>query len=71
MGEREPSKVELIDQTKEIVSIIRKRLQIAQSRKKSYADNRRRPLQFNVGEHVFLKVSLFKGATFVLARMGN
>jgi len=39
VGEREPSKVELTDQTKEIVSIIRKRLQVAQIRQKSYADN--------------------------------
>jgi len=34
VGEREPPKVELIDQTKEIVSTIRKRLQTAQSRQK-------------------------------------
>jgi len=41
VGEKEPSKVELIDQTKEIVSLIRKRLQATQSRQKSYVDNRR------------------------------
>ena len=29
---------------------------MAQSRKKSYADVRRRPLEFEVGDHVFLKV---------------
>ncbi|XP_058766975.1 uncharacterized protein LOC131640608 [Vicia villosa] len=29
----------------------------AQDRKKSYADKRRRPLEFDVGDHVFLKVS--------------
>ncbi|XP_017970465.1 PREDICTED: uncharacterized protein LOC108660709 [Theobroma cacao] len=29
----------------------------AQSRQKSYADNRRRPLEFEVGDYVFLKVS--------------
>ena len=28
---------------------------------KSYADIRRRPLEFNVGDHVFLKVSPSKG----------
>ena len=32
VGERESLKVELIDQTKEIVSMIRKRLQTAQTR---------------------------------------
>ena len=34
----------------------------AQSRQKSYADLRRRPLTFDVGEHVFLKVSPLKGS---------
>ena len=57
-----PSKVELIDQTKETVSTIRKRLHAAQSRHKSYANNRRRALEFNVGDHVFLKVSPLKGS---------
>jgi hypothetical protein len=33
----------------------------AQSRQKSYADNRRRPLKFEVGDRVFLKVSPMRG----------
>ncbi|KAL5540026.1 hypothetical protein UlMin_046190 [Ulmus minor] len=33
---------------------------IAQSRQKSYADKRRRPLEFNKGDHVFLKVAPMK-----------
>ena len=33
----------------------------AQSRQKSYADKRRRPLEFQVGNSVFLKVYPFKG----------
>ena len=37
------------------------RLLAAQSRQKSYADNRRRDLEFQVGDHVFLKVSPSKG----------
>jgi len=48
VGEREPSKVELIDQTIEIIKTIHKRLQAAQSRQKSYADIRRRPLEFEI-----------------------
>jgi len=60
VGERDPSRVELIDQTIEIIKTIRKRLQVAQSRQKSYADNRRRPLEFEVGDRVFLKVSPLK-----------
>ena len=34
---------------------------VAQSRQKSYADHRRRPLEFQVTDHVFLRVSPRKG----------
>ncbi|KAL6192197.1 hypothetical protein ACLB2K_038584 [Fragaria x ananassa] len=40
---------------------VRQRLVTAQSRQKSYADRRTRPLEFEVGDHVFLKVSPRKG----------
>jgi hypothetical protein len=33
----------------------------AQSRQKSYTDKRHRPLEFEVGDHVYLRVSLMKG----------
>ena len=62
VGERKLSKVELIDQTQDIINIVRERLRTAQSRQKSYADLHRRPLTFDVGEHVFLKVSPLKGS---------
>ena len=38
------------------VKLIWDRMRTAQSRQKSYADNRRRELEFNVGDHVYLKV---------------
>ena len=47
---------DLIRDTSEKVILIRQRLLMDQSRKKSYADVRRRPLEFEVGDHVFLKV---------------
>ena len=47
---------DLIRDTSEKVGLIRKRLLTAKSRQKSYADRRRRPLEFEVGDHVFLKV---------------
>ena len=62
MGERKLSKVELIDQTKEIISKVREKLKVAQDRQKSYADNRRRPLEFKVRDNIFLKVSPLKGS---------
>ncbi|GJY35006.1 hypothetical protein Tco_0420384 [Tanacetum coccineum] len=34
---------------------------MARSRQKSYADNRRKPLEFQVGDRVLLKVSPWKG----------
>ncbi|KAL5557176.1 hypothetical protein UlMin_039412 [Ulmus minor] len=36
-------------------------MKTAQSRQKSYADKRRRPLEFKVGDYVFLKVAPMKG----------
>jgi hypothetical protein len=36
-------------------------LKTAQSRKKSYADNRRRELIFEVGDFIYLKVSPMRG----------
>ncbi|GKE33895.1 putative reverse transcriptase domain-containing protein [Tanacetum coccineum] len=40
---------------------IKNRLLTARSRQKSYADVRRKPLEFNVGDKVMLKVSSWKG----------
>ena len=52
---------DLIRDTSEKVSLIRQRLLMAQSLQKSYADVRRRPLEFEVGDHVFLKVMPKRG----------
>ena len=52
---------DLIRDTSNKVSLIRQRLLTAQSRQKSYADVRRRPLEFEVGDHVFLKVMPKRG----------
>ena len=43
------------------MSLIKKRLEAAHSRQKSYADYKRRELHFDVGDHVFLKISPAKG----------
>ena len=40
---------------------IRERLKAAQDRQKSYADKKRRPVEFQVGDRVMLKVSPWKG----------
>ena len=61
MGESSITGHDLIRDTSEKVSLIRHRLLTAQSRQKSYADVRRRPLEFKVGDHVFLKVMPKRG----------
>ena len=61
VGERSITGPDLIRDTSEKVSLIRQRLLTAQSRQKSYADVRRRPLEFEVGNHVFLKVMPKRG----------
>ena len=61
VGESSITGPDLIRDTSEKVSLIRQRLLTTQSRQKSYADLRRRPLEFEVGDHVFLKVMPKRG----------
>ena len=56
VGESSITGPDLIRNTSDKVGMIRKRLLTSQSRQKSYADVRRRPLEFKMGDHVFLKV---------------
>ena len=48
---------DLITEAENMVKTIQANLKVAQSRQKSYADKRRKPLQFEVGDHVYLRVS--------------
>ena len=61
VGESSITGPNLIRDTSEKVSLIRQRLLTAQSRQKSYVDVRRRPLEFAVEDHVFLKVMPKRG----------
>ena len=61
VGESSITSPDLIRDTSEKVSLIRQRLLTAQSWQKSYADVRRRPLEVEVGDHVFLKVMPNRG----------
>ncbi|WVZ50227.1 LOW QUALITY PROTEIN: hypothetical protein U9M48_001501 [Paspalum notatum var. saurae] len=51
----------IIEDAERQVRMIRENLRIAQTRQKSYADNRRRDLEFAVGDYVYLKVSPIHG----------
>ena len=61
VGERSITGPDLIRDTPEKVSLIRQRLLTDQSRQKSYADVRRRPLDFEIRDHVFFKVMPKRG----------
>ena len=52
---------DIIEEANQKVRVIRQHLRTAQSRQKSYADRRRRDLEFQVGDLVYLKVSPLKG----------
>ncbi|GJV55277.1 reverse transcriptase domain-containing protein [Tanacetum coccineum] len=61
IGDSRLIRLELVQETTNKVVVIRDRLKAARDRQKSYADNRRKPLEFQVGDHVMLKVTPWKG----------
>jgi len=48
---------EIIQQTTDIVKLAQEKMKATQSRQKSYHDKRRKPLEFQEGDHIFLKVT--------------
>ncbi|GKE63707.1 putative reverse transcriptase domain-containing protein [Tanacetum coccineum] len=52
---------EIVHETTEKIIQIKKRIQAVRDRQNSYADKRRKPLEFEVGDKVMLKVSPWKG----------
>ncbi|GJS98386.1 putative reverse transcriptase domain-containing protein [Tanacetum coccineum] len=61
IGEAQLTGPELIQETTEKIVLIKQRIQAAQDRQKSYADLKRKPMEFKVGDRVMLKVSPWKG----------
>nr|GEU50104.1 reverse transcriptase domain-containing protein [Tanacetum cinerariifolium] len=51
----------LVQETTDKLVLIKEKLKAARDRQKSYAYNRRKPLEFEVGDQVLLKVSPWKG----------
>ena len=60
VGERKLLGPKLVQLTVEKITLIKERLKVAQSRQRTYVNNCMRDLEFEVGDHVFLKVSLMK-----------
>jgi hypothetical protein len=60
-GESQVFGPEVLKDAEKQVQMVRESLKITQSRKKSYADKRRRDLSFEIGGFVYLKVSPMRG----------
>nr|CAD40075.1 OSJNBa0085C10.28 [Oryza sativa Japonica Group] len=60
-GERQVFGTDILREAEEKVKVIQERLRVAQSRHKSYADNRRRDLSFEEGDYVYLRVTPLQG----------
>ncbi|GJT04399.1 putative reverse transcriptase domain-containing protein, partial [Tanacetum coccineum] len=61
VGEAQLTGPELIQETTEKIILIKQRMQVAQDRQKSYADRKRKPMEYEVGDIVMLKVPPWKG----------
>jgi hypothetical protein len=52
---------DIVDEAEAMVHRIQDNLKATKSRQESYANKRHRPLEFEVGNHVYLRVSPMKG----------
>nr|GEX44683.1 putative reverse transcriptase domain-containing protein [Tanacetum cinerariifolium] len=68
VGEAQLIGPEMIHETTEKINLIKQRIQAAQDRQKSYADQKRKPMEFKVGDCVMLKVSPWKGVVQFIKR---
>ncbi|GJX28027.1 putative reverse transcriptase domain-containing protein [Tanacetum coccineum] len=60
---------ELVQETTDKVVLIKEKLKAMRDRQKSYADNRHKPLEFEVRDRVLLKVSPWKGVIELAPRL--
>nr|GEZ07477.1 putative reverse transcriptase domain-containing protein [Tanacetum cinerariifolium] len=68
VGEAQLTGLEIIQETTEKIILIKQRIQAAQDRKKSYAYRKRKPMEFEVGDRVMLKVLPWKGVVRFIKR---
>ncbi|GJV70782.1 putative reverse transcriptase domain-containing protein [Tanacetum coccineum] len=61
VGDAQLTGPEIVHETTEKIIQIKKHIEAARDRQKSYTDRRRKPLEFKVGDKVMLKVSSWKG----------
>ena len=60
LSEKKVISLDLIQETEEKEKMIEEKLKVAADRQKSYADLKRKDIQYEIGERVFLKVSPWK-----------
>ncbi|GJS61084.1 putative reverse transcriptase domain, ribonuclease H-like domain, aspartic peptidase domain protein [Tanacetum coccineum] len=70
VGEVQLTGPEIVQETTEKIIQVKQRMQAARDRQKSYADLKRKPMEFEVGDKVMLKVSPWKGVE-MLGKRGN
>ncbi|KAJ9547942.1 hypothetical protein OSB04_020485 [Centaurea solstitialis] len=61
VGESRLIRPDIVQETTDKIKMVQEKLKAARDRQKSYTDNRRKPLEFQVGDRVLLKVSPWKG----------
>ncbi|GJT37819.1 putative reverse transcriptase domain-containing protein [Tanacetum coccineum] len=61
VGQVQLTGLEIVQETTKKIIQIKQRIQAARDRQKSYADLKRKPMEFQVGDKVMLKVSPWKG----------
>jgi hypothetical protein len=61
LGEKIIFGSDLVEEAEATVRHIQDNLRATKSRQETYANKRRRPLEFEVGDHVYLRVSPMKG----------
>jgi hypothetical protein len=60
-GEKVIFRPDIVEEAEMIVHRVQENLKAAKSRQETYANKRRRPLEFEVGDRVYLRVSPMKG----------
>jgi hypothetical protein len=61
LGEKVIFGTDIIDETEVMVHHIQDNLKVVKSCQESYANKRRQPLEFKIGNHVYLRVLPMKG----------
>ena len=68
VGERSMIGPEIVEETTEKIKFIQDKMKTSQDRQKHYADKRRKELEFEVGDIVYLKMITFKGRVRISGR---